>query len=1288
VKVFAYLISVVANLPIWVKILLYILLSAAIVAIAGYFGLLAAVIAAAIMIALGLALIIYGLLARWVRERKAAELRGEFDSAASLPDPHETERIQALHRAFEDGLGKFQVTGKELYELPWYLVVGEPGAGKTSAIRNSEVELARNIHGDDEQTPENRPLDWWFTNYAVLLDTPGDMVFGGGGRATTSDWRELAKLLNENRPNVPINGLILTIPADSLMNDSEEMIEEKAGVTARHLDSMRHDLGVVFPVFIMVTKADLLPGFRAFFEEFRDPSTAYQMLGWSNPAPIEAPFRPELAMEYMHTITQRLRRRRLGLLLDPAPRHVGERRIDEVDSMFELPSTLEKVLPNFRRHLENLFVQGEWSSRPLFLRGIYLTSALQKFDPTAEMLASRSTGKQESPRDTIEKPRSFFLRDFFLDKVFREDALVTSAGTRNAQRSQRRILFFLLGILGLAGLFLLSINAHNTLYEKVVKQVPTWDRGTLGWTSEGSWMPIVTPDRYNPDAYQYNGNDPIGTGLKKGKQVRFAQENLTLTQFHGELMKTAATPLNIPYVFQPYLLFTTNPDTGRFGAQRVLFENSIVKPLLLATRRKMSQPTNMDAINDKDDLSIREARLAYEATALTELVRIEVNIIGREQDQHVLTPGNTFVPSLLEYVANEKDSDPLTRIMNWTYGANPAGVNDWAPDWMTGGDTLQKNTAISAGIDRLIDYAKKRVSQLELNLATLENLAKAAQEYSQAEGDLSQAASAGDNSTKTQQSVANRFENLGGKKTQLEQSLNLVRSKGLFENGPETLSSALNNLSSGSDTHLGQVDVIISLVESVLPSSALGSSSSGQGGTDPNAGASPDASPDSPSPTATPDNKLSSLLSSADNLQRYKLLIEIRDRLQGISGMINQKISEKISDKMIASYRETDADVFAPFDGQPSYLWRWNMYQECASAGDNYSFQDGMYLVDQRWVQLSNLLAKINSVQNEVDSYSGGQAAEFLTICGYFLNQIQSTQTQLYMTNYVQQARDALLRVARFPLVFPPGPDNEALSVDQLQGAKNLLDAISADMKSPTFNNVAKNDKQSVLDFAASITPLYNVTGALIQPDGSMSNVMISLYGGQAQKQLSGPNFAPPPSPTPTPSPPPRSLIKKVFGGAQPTPTPEPTDTLDLSNWNAVSLVVNGSPTGVYPLYAQSQVELGQFPVQQGFSFQVYHSLSAQDGSSAVDGGGNWSALRLIANLGGKPVGVGKDWQVALKPKEPIAVWVLFSFDLALPTTPWPTIDSLGLRQPAGGAPATPPAPASQATPAVSTNAP
>ena len=81
--------------------------------------------------------------------------------------------MQAL-KARRDGAG--------LYDLPWYMIIGPPGAGKTTVLVNSGLnfplaekfgkEALRGVGG-------TRSCDWWFTDQAVLLDT--------AGRYTTQD---------------------------------------------------------------------------------------------------------------------------------------------------------------------------------------------------------------------------------------------------------------------------------------------------------------------------------------------------------------------------------------------------------------------------------------------------------------------------------------------------------------------------------------------------------------------------------------------------------------------------------------------------------------------------------------------------------------------------------------------------------------------------------------------------------------------------------------------------------------------------------------------------------------------------------------------------------------------------------------------------------------------------------------------------------------------------------------------------------------------------------------------
>lgn len=100
------------------------------------------------------------------------------------------------------------------------------------------------------------------------------------------------------------------------------------------------------------------------------------MTGWSNPAPLDTPFQLEAVSQHLAEVVKRIGRRSLGLLKDPVPTDAGKRRLDEVDSLFALSASIGALAPRLRKYLETIFVIGGQSAKPLFLRGIYFTSAL------------------------------------------------------------------------------------------------------------------------------------------------------------------------------------------------------------------------------------------------------------------------------------------------------------------------------------------------------------------------------------------------------------------------------------------------------------------------------------------------------------------------------------------------------------------------------------------------------------------------------------------------------------------------------------------------------------------------------------------------------------------------------------------------------------------------------------------------------------------------------------------------------------------------------------------------
>ncbi len=595
----------------------------------------------AVMTVIGLVLMMF----RVKKAKKLAASREGFEDAVKgsaagwdAPggdnDPAEMARLDNLRKQFQKGIDTFKEYGKDFYSLPWYVMVGEPGSGKTEAIRHSDLRFPETLQDMLQGTGGTYSMDWWFTNQAVLLDTAGAMLMSP---EATKRFEEFLKLLKSFRPDCPVNGLILAIPVDSLLADTPAVLEEKAKRIAQQFSIIQKALDVRFPIYLMVTKSDRLPGFREFTDAPGQQTFDREMLGWSNPMDLDAPFDPGYIAGALEEIAARLEGRRLALLADPIARQPGIRRVDEVDSLFTFPETIRSLQPRLQRYMEILFQTGVWSNLPPFFRGVYFTSAMNEGAALDEQLASALGMSIETlPGGGIfNRDKSVYLRDVFTEKIFKERGLVTRLKDIGKALRRKLVWFYATTALLLALLLGFAWLVKRGVEKQLRIEQENWRVANNTW-GNGGFLPIVSRSE-GADAPDGSKTPPRWTAAwgADGAQV-FKSTSMTSIGFLDDLERRTARGLPGAGMFR-MLGSIRDFERRRRVASLAVYEGSVFKPLLDGVREKIL----WDAMPNAQRDAAADKRLA---SAYAALVRLEALVLGKsgrpdaEVIEKILTP--------------------------------------------------------------------------------------------------------------------------------------------------------------------------------------------------------------------------------------------------------------------------------------------------------------------------------------------------------------------------------------------------------------------------------------------------------------------------------------------------------------------------------------------------------------------------------------------------------------------------------------------------------------------------
>ncbi len=409
-----------------------------------------------------LALVIaIALLIRQLRQAAAAEaientITTQADADIERSTPGTLAEVQGLKDDLLSAIAQLKSSTKKtgsdaLAKLPWYMVIGPAGAGKSELIKRSGLEFPlREASGDARAVRGvggTRSFSWWLAQEAVLLDMAG-RTLATAAFDDSGDWLAFLDTLRRQRPENPINGVVVAVALDQLADHPEARIDSIARGARERIEELIEHLGVVFPVYVMFTRVDRVAGFAEYFESL--DATARR-----------APWGATLPMKRARTQSaEALFDEEFGLLLGS----LAQRRIPRMNAAgtpseraraFAFPLQFERVRGNLRRFLRVLFEPQAEAEPPLF-RGFYFSAAAQDGEITDRVLqpAVRSLGLSVRPPEAPPAARggAWFVRDFFTDVLFPDAALATAS--RGAQGRLKRGEQIMVGAYGLALLLL------------------------------------------------------------------------------------------------------------------------------------------------------------------------------------------------------------------------------------------------------------------------------------------------------------------------------------------------------------------------------------------------------------------------------------------------------------------------------------------------------------------------------------------------------------------------------------------------------------------------------------------------------------------------------------------------------------------------------------------------------------------------------------------------------------------------------------------------------------------
>jgi type VI secretion system protein ImpL len=315
--------------------------------------------------------------------------------------------------------------GDSTYALPWFLMIGLPASGKTDAIKASGIFSALTTTTLDGPTQN---CDWWVSNSMLLLDSAGRYAIPADLERDRGEWYRLLRLIKHYHSREPLSGMVVAVAANYLASQPDENLHSDASQVRERIEEAIQQVGVDFPVYLLVTKCDLVEGFAEFFGTL-PVRVLNQAVGWVDDPPAGRPGGPargaaaiKRLQEGLQTSYQRFSS--LGTSVLDGSSTEGLRR-----PLFCFPEEFCELTRRLSAFLEVLAGEDVRYHTPL-VRGVFLSSTPRPGPRTSFLRKKVGIASQPATSDT--KVAHYFLRELFETILPRDRALARSAATKTA----------------------------------------------------------------------------------------------------------------------------------------------------------------------------------------------------------------------------------------------------------------------------------------------------------------------------------------------------------------------------------------------------------------------------------------------------------------------------------------------------------------------------------------------------------------------------------------------------------------------------------------------------------------------------------------------------------------------------------------------------------------------------------------------------------------------------------------------------------------------------------------